>query len=248
MKKLEALLLIQSEKRCTHKMRPWINWRGLDNRKIPGLMITTLPPIRQPKIRANEETVDGRDGSIITTLGYESYDMPLGVGLYGRYNIDNIISYFSGSGYLIKSDEPDKKYICQIIEGADYEKLIRFRTAEITLRTQPFKYAVDNIKTYTMDSGSVQVRNYGNYKSKPKITFYGNGSVDVLINGVKTSTITIDGNITLDSKEQECTKDGELANRNMTGYFPELLPGKNIIQVTDGTITKIVIQDASRWL
>lgn len=231
-------------------MRLWIKWQGIDSRKIHGLMITALPPIKQPKKRILETNIDGRDGSIITELGYESYDFQVGIGLFGKYNIDEVIGYFSGGGYLIKSDEPDKQYICQIIEAVDYEKLIRFRTANITFRVQPFKYAVDNVKTYSISTtdSTVAVRNYGNYASKPKITLYGNGNVDLYINGVRTTALTVNGSITIDSKEQECTRGGELANRSMSGYFPEFKKGKNTIQFTRGLITKIVIEDASRWI
>lgn len=230
-------------------MRLWVNWKGIDSRKIQGLMITSLPPIKQAKMRTLEETVDGKDGSTITELGYESYDFQVGIGLFGKYNIDDIIGYFSGSGYLIKSDESDKQYICQIIESVDYERLIRFRTAAITFRVQPFKYAVENIKTYELSTSdnSLTVRNYGNCKGKPKITLYGSGNVDLYINGVRTASLAVRGNITIDSKEQECTQNGNLANRSMSGYFPELQVGKNIIQFIGGRITKIVIQDASRW-
>lgn len=228
----------------------WVNWKGIDSRKIQGLMITTLPPIKQAKMRTLEETIDGKDGSTITELGFESYDFQVGIGLFGKYNVDDIIEYFSGSGYLIKSDEPDKKYICQVIESVDYERFIRFRTANITFRVQPFKYAVDNVKTYniTTADNTLEVRNYGNYISKPKVTLYGNGNVDLYINGVRTTALAVNGNITIDSKEQECTSNGNLANRNMSGYFPELKKGKNTIQFTQGTITKIVIEDASRWI
>lgn len=229
-------------------MRLWVNWKGIDSRKIQGLMITTLPPIKQAKMRTLEETVDGKDGSTITELGYESYDFQVGIGLFGKYNIDDIIGYFSGNGYLIKSDEPDKQYICQVIESVDYERLIRFRTAAITFRVQPFKYAVENIKTYavTTTDTALTIRNYGNCISKPKITLYGNGNVNLYINGVRTTALTVNGNITIDSKEQECTRGGELANRSMSGYFPELQTGKNTIQFV-GRVTEIVIQDASRW-
>ena len=71
--------------------RPFIVLNGKDSRYIQGLLITELPPISKPKQRTKTETIDGRDGDIITRLGYSAYDKTLKIGLTYDYSIDDLI-------------------------------------------------------------------------------------------------------------------------------------------------------------
>ena len=114
---------------------------GISSTTIAGLLIQTLPPISKPKIRAQAEEIDGRDGDIITTLGYGAYDKEFTIGLYGQYNVDQVIQYFNSSGVVTFSNEPDKYYNYQIVEQIDFEKLLRFKTAIVRMHVQPFKYS-----------------------------------------------------------------------------------------------------------
>ena len=53
---------------------------------IQGLLISELPPISKPLMRTSIEEVDGRDGDIVTKLGYSAYDKTIDLGLYGDYD------------------------------------------------------------------------------------------------------------------------------------------------------------------
>ena len=55
---------------------PYILINGVDSRTITGLLITELPPISKPLQRTLVETIDGRDGDIVTPLGFSAYDKP----------------------------------------------------------------------------------------------------------------------------------------------------------------------------
>ena len=129
-------------------MRNYIILNGQNSNEITGLLIQTLPPISQPKIRTNIEEIDGRDGDIITKLGYSAYNKEISIGLYGNYNVDDIIKYFTDnqSGKVTFSDEPDKYYYYEILDQVDFDKLIRYRTATVTLHCQPFKYSTTETK------------------------------------------------------------------------------------------------------
>lgn len=117
-----------------------IMWKGFPSNKIEGLLICELPPISKPPLRVKETTVDGRDGSIIEELGYSSYDKAITIGLRGNFNINTIIKYFTGEGEIIFSNEPDKVYTAKVISQIDYNRLLRFRTAVVTFRVQPYKH------------------------------------------------------------------------------------------------------------
>ncbi len=229
-----------------------INWRGIDSDTITGLIISELPPISKPKMKTTITKIDGRDGDIIEELGYESYTKGIKVGLSKNYDIDEVIKYFTGTGELIMSNEPDKVYKCQIIEKVDYNKLLRFKTATVKFYTQPFKYKKDEprVELDIDEETSVTVNNIGLEKAKPIIKLTGSGTVAISLNGATVFNYSFPENETeviINSIEEEAYLNGFYKNRNMTGEFPILELGENIISWS-GSLTRIEIDPKSRWL
>lgn len=121
---------------------------GKKSNTVKGLLIQSLPPISKPLMRTQVEQIDGRDGDIVTKLGYAAYDKQMSIGLYGNYDVDDVIAYFDSAGTVTFSNEPDKRYDYQIIQQIDFERLLRFKQATVTFHVQPFKYsAVGDIVT-----------------------------------------------------------------------------------------------------
>lgn len=353
---------------------------GVKSNTVKGLLIQSLPSISKPLIRTQIEEIDGRDGDIITKLGYSAYDKEMLIGLYGDYNIDDVIKFFDSEGQVTFSNEPDKYYNYEIIQQIDFERLARFKTATVTFHVQPFKYsAVDeeysydhqllNIPHYsgtkngielnvsdgeitvkgtgsyatefyvpisplTLDAGnytlkaitsgtkasacsirliqsvpsnaesfggnylglqnnatvsmsaslsekvtynylwfyitagttmdfalSVEVSdddaegitliNRGNIVSKPKITLYGSGTVNLSLNGIQIFVIDIGdaGYITIDSAQMNAYQGETLMNRHVVGDYDNLALkiGTNTISWT-GNVTQIDVEDFSRWI
>ena len=132
---------------------------GVKSTTIKGLLIQSLPPISKPLMRTSVEEIDGRDGDIVTKLGYSAYDKPMSIGLFGDYDVDEVIQFFDSEGTVIFSNEPDKFYNYQIIEQIDFEKLINFKTATVTFHVQPFKFsAADN--DFSFSTNEISVRPY----------------------------------------------------------------------------------------
>ena len=190
-----------------------------------------------PKIRTSITKIDGRDGDIVDELGYESYTKSIKIGLTRNYDIDAVAKYFTGEGNLVLSEEPTKVYKCKIIDKIDFEKLLRFKTAtvkELSITTQT----------------SLVVKNQGLEISKPIITLYGSGNVEIAINGSTIFEYTFpegETSVVIDSLQEEAYLDGVYKNRNMLGEFPKLIVGNNTITWT-GTLTKIKVDPKSRWL
>lgn len=114
---------------------------NVNSNTITGLLIQNLPPISKPRQRVDIEEIDGRDGDIITPLGYGAYDKEFQIGLTYNYDINEIIKFFNSEGTVIFSNEPTKYYNYKIIEQIDFERLIRFKTATVKMHVQPFKYS-----------------------------------------------------------------------------------------------------------
>lgn len=360
----------------------YIILNGKKSTTINGLMIQKLPAITKPPVRNNIDLIDGRDGDIVTVLGYGAYDKTFEIGLYGDFDINEIIAYFNSEGTVTFSNEDDKYYKYQILEQINFEKLIRFKTATVTMHVQPFKYSyVDQTKTFNLTSqllnftnwtkttngitvtvadgvftvsgtGSattefyvpipainlspgdyvfsgyasgtapnscslrlindipsdansfggtyitlrdntnvslsttlnrdktynyiwlyisggiamnftvdfslisnapktMSVFNNGNFISKPTITIYGEGTINVQLNNYQLFVINLgdEGNITINIAEMEAYKDGILKNRLVTGNYENFVlnPGNNTISVT-GDVSQVEISNFSRWI
>ena len=123
--------------------RYYVIINGINSLTIPGLAIKELPPITKTLMRNQREEIDGRDGDITTELGYSAYDKTMTIGLYGNYDINQVIAFFNQKGTIVFSDEADKYYNFTILERIDYAKLVKFRTASVKFHCQPFKYKLN---------------------------------------------------------------------------------------------------------
>lgn len=235
-------------------MRDYIILNGTSSQTISGLLIQNLPPISKPKQRVEIEEIDGRDGDIVTYLGYGAYDKQFKIGLYASYDVDEIIDFFNSQGTVIFSNEEDKYYNYQIVEQIDFDKLLRFKEATIKMHVQPFKYsAEDNKKVFSIASGttSISIRNSGNIYSRPVLNITGTGTINLSLNGNQLFAIDMGSHtsITIDTNNMNAYNGSTLLNRNVTGSYDnfKLNVGSNTISWS-GTITQIEIDNYSRWI
>lgn len=236
-------------------MRNYVILNGKDSRYIGGLLVQELPPISKPKIRTDVVEIDGRDGDIVTPLGYSAYDKELKIGLYGNYRIDDIISYFDSSGVVTFSNEVDKFYRYQIIEQIDFERLVSFRTATVKFHVQPFKYSrVETKKVFTFDRAditSLGIRNSGNTISRPIITIEGEGTISLSLNGKSIFAIVFgeDRSITIDAEKMEAYNGNILKNRQVAGDYDNFVLNVGLNTISwSGRITKISLENYERWI
>lgn len=233
-------------------MRNYVIQNGKDSRYIKGLLIQELPPITKPLMRTSIEQIDGRDGDVITRLGYSAYNKKMKIGLFGEYDIDDIITYFNSSGTVTFSNEPEKYYVYDILDAIDYERLMRFRTAEITYHVQPFKYSnIEKLKVFSNPTSDITIRNNGNYVSKPIIHIKGTGTINLSLNGVQLFRIDLSttNSITIDTGRLEAYNGDVLMNRYVVGDYDKfvLKVGPNSVS-WDGQLTYIAFEKLSRWI
>lgn len=234
-------------------MRYYVILNGVNSLTINGLAIKELPPISKPLMRATKEEIDGRNGDIITDLGYSAYDKSIEIGLYGNsYDINDIIAFFNNSGTIVFSDEEDKYYYFKIISQIDYEKLLKFKTATVTFHCQPFKYKL-NESPITLVEGNNTITNLGNIYAKPVFTIVGSGTITISLDGNQVFSIDLSNNskIVLDTSNLQAydPDNGQLLNRLVTGDYDtfKINSGTNTIGI-EGTITTAQLTFYQRWL
>ena len=170
---------------------PYLIINNVNSQTIQGLIISELAPISKPQQRTRIEEIDGRDGDLVTPLGFAAYDKTVKIGLSYGYDIDEIIEFFNASGVVTFSNEPDKYYRFAIYQQIDFEKLIRFKTADVVFHCQPFKFSTtEEPLLFDVSSGSpITVTNEGNTDSRPNILVLGNDNIDVSLNGSQILSI-----------------------------------------------------------
>lgn len=231
-------------------MIPYIIINGENSKNITGLLIQSLPPITKPKIRTSIEEIDGRDGDTVTELGYSAYDKTFSVGLRGDYNVDDVINYFATSGKITFSNEPDKYYNFAVYNQIDFNKLLRFKTANVTLHVQPFKYSAEETKKEYTDAVNIQITNAGNVKSRPVMEITGDGIITVDLNYKHILTLELNNEtIKIDSEEMNAYINGAYANRQVSGNYDELAlnAGANTLLIS-GDVSKVTFDKYSRWI
>jgi predicted phage tail component-like protein len=231
----------------------FITLNGIRSDSVKGLLISELPPVVKPQQRTEIEEIDGRDGDIVTKLGYSAYDRTMLIGLHGDFDIDDVIRFFDSEGDAIFSNEPDKLYKYQILDDIEFERLIRFRKAKVSFHVQPFKYsAVERIKTINAETeDSFRVLNSGNTVARPRITITGSGTINLSLNNHQMFIINLgnEGYITIDTEEMNAYKGSVLKNRLVTGNYDNfaLTLGMNVISWT-GDVDAVSIEKYSRWI
>lgn len=224
---------------------------GVNSNTISGLLIQELPSVQKPKMRTRTETIDGRDGDIVTNLGYQAYDRDMKIGLHGSFDIDDVTAFFNTSGTVIFSNELDKVYTFTIVDDIDYERLGRFREAKVTFHVQPYKMLVNETEIDVEPTSSgISVTNNGNVIARPTLTIYGEGTVGLYLNGDQILTMDIDDEyITLDFTELEAYTGGVFKNRQVTGDMSQFyLPvGASTINFS-GSVSEVLISGYNRFV
>ena len=237
-------------------IQPYIILNNVDSRTLQGLLISALAPITKPLQRTQVETVDGRDGDIVTPLGFSAYDKVVKIGLTFGYDIDKVIEYFNSSGVVVFSNEPDKYYKYTIYDQIDFEKLIRFKTAEVTFHVQPFKYPVNEqtqIFSISSSPASIGIFNSGNIYARPVISITASGEVVVSLNGSEVLTIEFgetSQTITIDCQQMNAYDSlNALANRLVSGDYDNIKINKGSNEIgLSGAVSSVSISKYTRWI
>lgn len=221
---------------------------GISSDTINGMQVLELPPITVPKMRRNRDIIDGRAGDIITELGYDAYDKTIRILLHDTYDMDQVVSFFNQKGEITFSNDPFV-YTFEMIEQIDFERAVKFKTAEITFHVQPYKMSLTETPL-SFSSSPASVTNSGTVESAPTYYIVGSGVVEISVDGSTAVSVDMtDGQIVIDSNSLEASLEGVLKNRMVTGSYTNLrlLPGTHSI-TWSGTVTSLTVSGYSRWV
>lgn len=220
-----------------------------------GLIVQSLPPIVRAELKTSILEINGYDGDIVTELGYKAYDRTVTIALDSTANTDDILSWLTGKGDLVLSNEPDKVYKAQVIKQIEVTQKGHFKFFKVVFHVQPFKFSMyDSLKSVSsaqITAKKISINNKGTLTAKPLIYIEGSGTVEFKVNNKWIFKYTFkpgETRVYIDSlKEDAYSEDGVLKNRNMVGDFIILEPGQSDI-TWSGTLTEVKINIRSRWI
>ncbi|MBV4421026.1 distal tail protein Dit [Clostridium tyrobutyricum] len=220
-----------------------------------GILIAQRPSIPSPKRRISTTNIPGRNSNLrFDEKTYDDITLTVECSVKVTQNladkIDDIAVWLfeASESDLTFSFQPDKKYIAQVINAIDFKQVYRyFSEFPIIFNCRPFKYAVEN-NIETINVSGAKVTNLGTIESEPVISIYGSGDIVLKINGQQISLKGVSEKIIVDSVIQDCYDNaGNNLNGKMTGEFPKLKPGENIMEWS-GDVVKAELLPNWRWL
>lgn len=227
-----------------------LTWKGVTDASL-GVVTRSMKFI-QAGHRYEVSQVEGRDGSDYTLLGRESYILKVDIELMPSANIDNVMAWLSGTGTLVRADDPLKYVTAVILSSIEYSKIQSTKQATVEFFVpDPYRYLVTE-STQTITSFPGTIVNSGTAIAKPLLKIYGTGTIDMTLNGVNFSYV-FDTNtyVHIDCDTMDAYYGSFSKNRSLTivgDVFPTLSPGNNTLTLNSGTVTQVIVTKRSRFL
>ena len=221
-------------------------FKDIDSREL-GLFMERCPEKISPKRRDEAFTVPGRHGNLTTTDGaFDSYIRSAEFIVKDEKRLDEICAHFKGSGWLIFSNEPDRKYKARVANQIEFSHVIRhFKRFVVEFEVQPFGY--DVFEQTITKTAPFSLFNIGTFEAEPIITIFGNGNITLYVNNKSIYLKEITDKIIIDSEMKNAYNNSVSLNYKMSGDFPVLSLGENNISWT-GNVTKLETQPNWRFL
>ena len=217
-----------------------------------NVVVEYYPELYVPKRKIESVSIPGRNGDILFIQdAYENeprtYDIYISAKDIKLHTVAHkVAAWLLQKGYLRLEDtyEPEYYRLAYFAGGFDIENLLdEFGRTSITFSCKPQKFLKRGENVITVTKGQT-LRNPTAYSSKPLIRVNGSGNGVLTINGNNINLTGISEYLYIDSDIMDCYKGTENCNNKMTGEFPELVSGNNVI-TWSGNITGV--QLTPRW-
>lgn len=214
-----------------------------------GVYISGEGTYNAPERSITEEVVPGRNGSLIIDNGrYQNIEVSYPAFIIRDFprNMAGLRSYLAslrGYSRLEDSYHPDEYRMAALSGGIDVQTsgyMNREGQFTLTFNCKPQRFLRSGEYAIPVTSGAT-VYNPTLFDAKPLIRVYGKGSITV--NGETMEWSGSSEYVDIDCDIQDCYYMGANMNNYVTGDFPVLSPGDNVIAFTGSTSVRIT----PRW-
>ena len=216
-----------------------------------GLYVSGEGTFNSPELDTISYSIPGRSGDIIVSnKRYKNVlvKYPAFIRANFKANAAKVRAWLlQPQGYcrLEDSYHPDEFRLAKFSGPLDFEMrfLNQSGTCELLFDCKPQRFLTSGEDPVDMEAGAVLI-NPTLFYALPLIKISGTGAGTITVGQQTVSFSDIDEHVILDCDSQNAYKGLENKNSTMTGAFPELAPGENIIS-WDGDITAVEI--TPRW-
>ena len=232
-------------------MNSWFTWNGTRCTDY-GIHVVRQPELIKPSERVSFTPVPGRSGTLTTLEGTDVYDdflLTVECVVGDTSNLDSIFGWLKGSGKFTLANRQGGFYEAHIVNQISLEQILRgnpHRRFALNFRCQPFFY-LSGVSNIAVSASGTFVTNPGSVFSEPVLKVTLTGDAQITMGGSYFELAGITGTVTVDTPLKETYKSYSSFNNKMSGDYPTLLPGGNIITWSGG-VTGIVITPNWRTL
>lgn len=222
-----------------------------------GVVVLEYPPIVKPAAFVTLVQVPGRSGTLtLRDLDkvYEPVSRVCRCRLLATASPTAVAAWLDGSGALILGNEPLYQYTARVGDEIRFDKILpnhADRVFDVTFVCQPWKELATPGADITLGASPQTIVSAATLDSLPLITIAGTGAVSLNVGSYSFSLTGLQAGtpVLVDCDAMTATNVGLTVSymQNMTGPFPKLVPGNNLITYS-GTVTSIVIRPRYRWL
>lgn len=233
----------------------YIIFNGTDSRTL-GVIVEKLPDFHRAARRVEQNVVPGRSGVVMADAGgYDIAQTDIRINCNG-VSLWDIHKWLRGEGWLISSDEPDRKvwaYMSAQASDSRYRALDEngqtgtFDSVSVDVLLEPFMRLVSESAIALTEPDTFTGQ--GSDEAMPSVTVTGSGDIELMINGATVLIDGLSGSITLDCEagiafrmdEGEMVWAGEMVT--LIGGWPTLKPSGQTNTVNwSGSVTSVSIQ------
>ena len=156
--------------------------------------------------------------------------------------LNTILAWLKGDDKVTFANRQGGFYYARIVNQISLEQILRgnpHRRFSVTFRCQPFFY-LSGVANISIPASGTYLTNPGSVFSEPVLKVTLTSDAQITMGGSYFELAGITGTVTVDTPLKETYKSYNSFNSKMSGDYPTLLPGENIITWSGG-VTGIII-------
>lgn len=230
-------------------MRHFLTFDGQSTKDF-GVYISGSGTFGAPERDVESQDIPGKNGAVIIDNGsYKNRPLSYPAFIYKDFNVNveglrNMLLTHSTNYYRIEDTYHPQEFLMGRWTGGfepEMEEDLKAGRFEFKFDCKPQRFLMSGERAIDMQS-SGNILNPTPQIAKPLLRVFGTGSF--IINGSTVTISAADVYTDIDCDIQEAYRGTTNCNDNVSGNYPELSPGKNLVTLNSG-ITRIVIYP--RW-